>query len=124
MFGMGMSEVAVILIVALIFIGPKKLPEIAKTLGRALNEFRRATTDLKDAISLEGEVSSVKSAFDQINTPASASASPTPGGGSAEPSPVDKAVDDFKQSCAATAEGAVDATPKPGTGPGDGNHNG
>ena len=53
MFGMGMSEIIVILVIALIVIGPKKLPEIAKSLGKAMGEFKRATNDLKDSISID-----------------------------------------------------------------------
>ena len=52
MFGMGMSEIIVILVIALIVIGPKKLPEIAKSLGKAMGEFKRATNDFKDSISI------------------------------------------------------------------------
>lgn len=50
MFGIGITELIVILVVALIFIGPEKLPGIARTLGRAFNEFRRAGDELKKSI--------------------------------------------------------------------------
>jgi len=50
MFGIGMQELLIILAVALIIIGPKKLPELARTLGKGLAEFRRATNDLKYSI--------------------------------------------------------------------------
>jgi len=54
MFGsLGIQEIVVILGLALIIFGPKKLPEIGKTLGRSLGEFRRATSDLKRSIQQE-----------------------------------------------------------------------
>ena len=45
-----MSEILVILALALIVIGPKKLPDLARALGRGLAEFRRATDDLQRSI--------------------------------------------------------------------------
>ncbi|MFZ1982985.1 MAG: Sec-independent protein translocase protein TatB [Desulfatitalea sp.] len=50
MFGIGMPELLLILAVALVVIGPKKLPDLAKSLGKALGEFKRATNDLKQSI--------------------------------------------------------------------------
>jgi sec-independent protein translocase protein TatB len=47
MFGIGMTELVVILVVALIVFGPTRLPELARSLGRAMGEFRRASTDLR-----------------------------------------------------------------------------
>jgi TatA/E family protein of Tat protein translocase len=47
MFGIGMPELLLILGLALIVLGPKKLPELAKALGKGLAEFRRATDELK-----------------------------------------------------------------------------
>lgn len=54
MFGVGMQEIIVILVVALIVIGPKKLPDLARALGRAIGEFRRAADDLKEDLDING----------------------------------------------------------------------
>jgi TatA/E family protein of Tat protein translocase len=48
MFGIGMPELLLILGLALIVLGPKKLPELARALGKGLSEFRRTTDELKD----------------------------------------------------------------------------
>lgn len=50
MFGIGMPELLVILGLALILLGPKRLPEIARALGKGMSEFRRATDELKDEL--------------------------------------------------------------------------
>ncbi len=47
MFGIGMPEIIVILVVALIFIGPGKLPEIARALGKGYGEFSRSIRDVR-----------------------------------------------------------------------------
>jgi sec-independent protein translocase protein TatB len=55
MFGIGTTELIVILVVALLVLGPKKLPEIAKSLGKAMGEFRRMSTDVKRTIEMEAD---------------------------------------------------------------------
>ena len=51
MFGIGMTELLVVLVVALLVLGPKRLPEIARSLGRGMAEFRRASNDLRASLS-------------------------------------------------------------------------
>ena len=53
MFGLSFWEIAIILAVALIILGPTKLPELAKTLDRGIREFRRATDDFKAQVDHE-----------------------------------------------------------------------
>lgn len=50
MFGLGVMEIVIILAVALIFIGPKKLPELAKSLGRGIREFQNAAKGITSSI--------------------------------------------------------------------------
>jgi len=54
MFGIGMQELIIIAIIALLIVGPKKLPDLAKSLGKGFSEFRRAadgvTEDIKQAV--------------------------------------------------------------------------
>lgn len=67
MFGIGMPELILILVIALIVIGPKKLPDLAKSLGRAMREFKKATSELKESMELDQEIKDVKSAFDDVS---------------------------------------------------------
>ncbi len=53
MFGIGMSEMILIAALALIILGPKKLPGLARSLGKGFAEFKRATNELKSTIDLE-----------------------------------------------------------------------
>lgn len=59
MFGLGTWEIVLILVVALIFIGPGKLPELAKTVGKGVRDLRRAMAgferEIHEATNLEGE---------------------------------------------------------------------
>jgi len=53
MFGLGMGEIVIILVLALVLLGPQKLPDAAKQLGKGLREFRKATEDLKQQFETE-----------------------------------------------------------------------
>ncbi len=89
MLDIGLSELLIILAVALIVLGPKKLPEVARSLGRGLAEFRRASDDLRRSILLDEDLiggedlpSSVSSPLPSPNTPseeAGETSTPEPG---------------------------------------------
>lgn len=64
MFGLGMPEILLILAIALVVIGPKKLPDLAKTLGRAMGEFKRSAQDFKRSIDVETTVKDIKDVAD------------------------------------------------------------
>jgi sec-independent protein translocase protein TatA len=65
MFGsIGMPELILIFVVALLVFGPKKLPELGKSLGRGLAEFKRASEDLKKTI--EDEIEHGKQETDEV----------------------------------------------------------
>ncbi len=67
MFGIGMPEMLLILAIALIVIGPKKLPDLAKSLGRALGEFKRATSEIKETMELDTGLKEIKEAFEDVD---------------------------------------------------------
>jgi sec-independent protein translocase protein TatB len=67
MFGIGMPEFLLIMAIALIVIGPKKLPDLAKALGKALGEFKKATSELKDSLEIDKPLSDAKRSFDNLN---------------------------------------------------------
>jgi len=52
-FNIGMPEIIVILIVAILVIGPKRLPEVANALGKGLSEFKRAMNNVKEELKID-----------------------------------------------------------------------
>lgn len=63
MFGLGFQEVLLILFIALIVVGPGKLPDLARALGRGLAEFRKATNELKSTFDQDETVQELKKEF-------------------------------------------------------------
>jgi len=72
MGSIGMPELVIIFVIALIIFGPRKLPELGKSLGRSINEFKRASNELKST--LEDEIR-----VEEQKTPAAPRAATTPG---------------------------------------------
>lgn len=80
MFGIGMTELLVIFVIGLVVLGPKRLPSLARSLGRSLAEFRRASNDIRrDFLDVAEEV--------RIDTATAGPDEPTQGGapGDAQP---------------------------------------
>jgi Tat protein translocase TatB subunit len=117
MFGLGMPEILLILAIALIVIGPQKLPEVAKMLGKAMGEFKRSAQDLKDSIDIETTVKEakpkpVKKEF-KDGVKDIDSEDPKPQQAPDKPERSDKAVDDDLKAKAPPepAQGSPDADP-------------
>ena len=53
MFGLGIPELIVIFVIALLVFGPKKLPDLGKSIGRAMAEFKRASDEFQDSVKSE-----------------------------------------------------------------------
>ena len=67
MFGsIGMPELIIIMVLALIIFGPLKLPELGKSLGRSLNEFKKASTDLQNTLEQEIKIEEQKDQADKF----------------------------------------------------------
>jgi TatA/E family protein of Tat protein translocase len=84
MFGsIGMPELIIILVIALIIFGPRKLPELGKSLGRSLNEFKKASTDLQNTLEQEIKIEEQKDAASKAAPPHTVT--PGPGAGTEAP---------------------------------------
>jgi len=80
-FNVGPLELVIVLVIALLVIGPKRLPEMGNSLGKTIREFRKASSDISEATSMEPQT---KPASQQATTaPASAPAAGSSAGGEA-----------------------------------------
>ena len=109
MFGLGFGEILVILVLALVLLGPQKLPEVAKQLGKGFRDFKKATDDLKGQFEQELYADERKAPRPRIVPPAAAE--PVPAG---PPQPVPPAsVDNVPGLDAALAEPVPPPDPAP-----------
>jgi TatA/E family protein of Tat protein translocase len=70
MFGsLGFQEILLILVLALLIFGPRKLPEIGRTLGKSLAEFKKATNELKRSIENEVQAEEIKASLEGPKDP-------------------------------------------------------
>jgi len=97
----GPGELILILIIALVVLGPGKLPDVASSLGRSLREFRKAATDVSEAGKLDAGASGATSAQPTPGTPGAPATPGTPAAPSAPPA----------DSGAASGEPARDSNP-------------
>lgn len=84
MFGLSFGEILIILVVALLVLGPTGMPKLARTLGKGLRDFRRATGDIRGAFEqefykLDQEVENVARAGERTAAPAPAAVNPAAG---------------------------------------------
>ncbi len=128
MFGLSFGEIVIIAILALLLLGPDKLPEAAKTLGKGLREIRRATDELKDQVEQEIYGDPRKPARPALVPPVPTQTQPVPGPAGPPPAATAENVPGLDAALAepglaerAAAEQAVaepvPAPPQPRTGP-------
>ncbi len=80
MFGLSFGEILIIAVIALLLLGPQKLPEAAKTLGKGLREIRKATDDLKNQVEKEIYSDDRRAAKPALVPPVAARPIPGPAG--------------------------------------------
>jgi sec-independent protein translocase protein TatA len=110
----GGPEILLVLVIALLLFGPKKLPELGKSVGRALREFKRASQELRDT--LEREVEDIKRETDETPSrerPKGALPPPTGPVPAPPPAPVlEPAVGEAKTTASAEGEGTASQKPE------------
>jgi TatA/E family protein of Tat protein translocase len=111
MFGsIGVPELILIFVVALLLFGPRKLPEIGRSLGKALGEFRRASNDLKRTIEEEVAADELKGIGRDIREAAAPAAQPS---AAPEASQADAGVTTTPSAAPAPASPQEEPPPKP-----------
>lgn len=89
----GAPELIIILVIALLILGPGKLPEVGASIGKSIREFRKASSDVQDAVKVNVDTSPLPATASAAPVAASTPADPTPpvtAGSSTDPSAVTK----------------------------------
>jgi TatA/E family protein of Tat protein translocase len=111
MFGIGFQEMLIILVVVLIFFGPKRLPDLAKSLGKGIAEFKKASEEVRkgieDAVKEESTAEPSKEPEDLSSYGKAPGSDPAP----AEPAPSPDAPSAASVAAPGTAAGESSATP-------------
>jgi TatA/E family protein of Tat protein translocase len=76
-FGIGAQELVLILVVALLVFGPKRLPELARTLGRGVAEFRRSSSELRRSLNEAADLARVEPPAENRRAPGAPEPAPT-----------------------------------------------
>ena len=66
MFGIGMPELLVVVGIAIIVVGPKKIPDLAKSLGKGFAEFKKATQEIKDQLEIDDAIHDIKDTMNDV----------------------------------------------------------
>lgn len=77
-FGIGMQEIMLICVIALIVVGPKRLPEMAKALGKGYGEFRRAFEDMKRSVQTDLQTEEIRRSLLDLPPPQAPAPTPKP----------------------------------------------
>lgn len=89
MFGIGLPELIIIMVIALVIIGPNKLPDLARALGKGMAEFKKATQEIKDSLDVDQDLQDIRNGLSDtvsgLNRPVDEPADKVPDGGSEGP---------------------------------------
>ena len=105
----GLPELAIILVIALLVIGPGKLPDVASALGKSIREFRKAATDVQDSVKLDTPAAPAAPAPAPIAPAAPAPAAPAPNTLAAAATPNELSASAAPDPAATAADAATEA---------------